>query len=114
VAGPAFRVGLSTPSRPAPGALPAGADRTARLGELRRLADGRTDLLVQAAGSLLGVRIDDEHDHRHRGFTAGAEMLHELAGVTEDDPEVRHWVAIGREWRERSRIRPEPDWGWSG
>jgi hypothetical protein len=37
-------------------------------------------------------------------------MLLELAGATEDDPEVRQWAAIGRERRDRPRFRPRHGW----
>jgi hypothetical protein len=39
-------------------------------------------------------------------------MLLELAGVPEDDERVQRAVAVGRERRERARLRPEQRGGW--
>jgi hypothetical protein len=92
---------------------PTGPDRTGRLNELTAAAGGRTDLLAEAAGILLGTRPDDDHDPRHRQHSAGAgaEMLLELAQTPEDDPKVQRWVPIGAERRTRWR-RPETPTGW--
>jgi hypothetical protein len=87
---------------------PTGADRQARLDELGEAAGGRTDLLAHTAGILLGTRVDDEYDPRHIQHTAGAAMLLQFAGVSEDDEQVQRAVTVGREWRERYRLRPEP------
>ncbi|MGH3377662.1 MAG: hypothetical protein ACRDS0_03875 [Pseudonocardiaceae bacterium] len=89
---------------------PTGPDREARLNELRDAARGRTDLLIQVAGVILGTRVDDEYDPRYVKHTAGAAMLLELADVTDDDPQVQRWFAAGRERRDRNRIRLQHDW----
>lgn len=91
---------------------PTGANRAARLAELRERAGGRTDLLAEAAGILLGVRPDDEHHARYIRDSAGAAMLLEVAGVAEDDERVRRAVELGRDRRERGRIRPAPERRW--
>jgi hypothetical protein len=57
---------------------PVGAARDARLNELREAAGRRTGLLIQVAGIILGVRVDDEHDPRYVGYTANSAMLLEL------------------------------------
>lgn len=99
-------------TRHCPAEPPTGADRDARLAELRERADGQTDLVIQIAGIILGTRVEDEYDPRHKGFTAAAAMLLEVAGLCEDDERVQQWIAVGRERRERHRSRPEPDRGW--
>jgi hypothetical protein len=91
---------------------PAGAEREARLAELSERAAGNAKALTEAAGILLGTRPDDEHDPRYVRATAGAAMLLEVAGVTEDDERVRRAVEIGRERRERGRLRPGREGGW--
>lgn len=73
---------------------PEGAERDARMAELR----DRVDLLVEAAGVLLGARLDDEHDPHYRQATAGAEMLLEVAGVPERDPAGRCWPEAPGAW----------------
>lgn len=91
---------------------PEGASRDERLEELRNQAAGRTDALAEAAGILLGTRPDDEHDPRHVQQTAAVGMLLEVAGVEEDDERVQRAVAVGRERRERNRVRPAPERAW--
>jgi hypothetical protein len=78
-------------------------DRHTRLDELRTVTGGRTDLLTQEAGIILGVRVDGEHDARYIGRTAGGEMLLELAGVEANDERVQRWVAVDRDRREWRR-----------
>lgn len=90
---------------------PTGRAREQRLAELTAVADGRTDLLLEAAGILLGGRPPDETDPRHIQRSAGAAMLLELAGVREDDPRVQGWVPVGAERRARW-MGPEPNRGW--
>lgn len=90
---------------------PTGPDRDAVLDQIRERAGGRTDLLIEAAGILLGVRPDNEHDPRHRQATAGARMLLEAADVAEDDERVREWMPVGAERRVRWR-KPEAPTGW--
>jgi nitroreductase len=80
---------------------PTGPDRNARLTELTAAAGGRTDLMIEAAGVLLGVRPRNEYDPRHVKCTYAARLLLELADVAEDTPEVREWVAVGAERRAR-------------
>lgn len=90
---------------------PTGKAREERLAELAAAADGRTDLLIEAAGILLGSRPPDETDPRHIQRSAGAELLLELAGVLEGDPRVQEWVPVGKEPRDRWR-HPEAPTGW--
>jgi hypothetical protein len=90
---------------------PTGQARDERLAQLSAEADGRTDLVIEAAGVLLGSRPPDETDPRHIQRSAGAAMLLELAGVREDDPRVREWTPIGAERRDRWR-HPEAPTGW--
>lgn len=82
---------------------PTGQERDDRLAQLAAAAAGRTDLLAEAAGVLLGVRPLDEDDPRHRQLTYGAELLLEVAETSEDDPEVQRWVLVGEERRDRRR-----------
>lgn len=65
------------------------AYRHTRLDELRTVVSGRTDLLIQEAGIILGVRVDNEHGARYIGDTAGTEMLLELVGVAASDERVQ-------------------------
>ena len=80
-----------------------GPDREAAMAELRAVAGGRMDLVIQAAGVILGSRPPDEHDPRYLQHAYGAELLLELAGVETDAPEVQAWAAVGRERRTRGR-----------
>jgi hypothetical protein len=90
---------------------PTGKDREKRLAELTAAAGGSTELLIEAAGILLGSRPPDPTDPRHTQRSAGAELLLEVAGVREDDPRVRAWVPVGAERRDRWR-HPEAPTGW--
>jgi hypothetical protein len=76
------------------------------LAQLDEIAGGRTELLIEAAGVLLGGRPPDTSDPRWQQRTDGADMLLELAGVKESDAAVQAWVAQGAERRNRWR-RPE-------
>jgi hypothetical protein len=88
---------------------PTGHARDAVLDKLRQTAAGRTDVMIQAAGILLGTCPTDEHDPRHRQRTAGAEMLLDAAGVPKDGQAeaVRPWVSIGAERWSRWRRPPK-------
>jgi hypothetical protein len=88
---------------------PTGHARDAVLDELREIASGRTDLMIEAAGVLLGTRPADEHDPRHRQRTAGAEILLDAAGVPKGDQveAVRPWVPIGADRWYRWRRPPK-------
>jgi hypothetical protein len=77
----------------------------------RRPAGGRTDLMIETAGVMLGARPRNKLDPRHIKLTYGARFLLELACVPEDAPAVRRWVPVGEERRTRGR-GPEPDRGW--
>lgn len=89
-----------------------GQQRQEVLRELAAAAAGRTDLIHEAAGVMLGLRPDDdEADPYHVKYTAAAGLLLELAGTAEDAPEVQRWVPVGAKRRDRWR-RPEPQRGW--
>lgn len=90
---------------------PTGKAREERLAQLAAEADGRTDLLLEAAGILLGGRPPEPTDPRYIQRSAGAAMLLELAGVREDDPRVQEWMPVGAERRTRW-MGPEPPRGW--
>ena len=78
---------------------PDGAQRAEAVDQLRTLAEGHEDLLVEAAGVMLGAHPDTSITHLlYRVPTA---LLLEAAGVTADTEAVQQWVEIGRERRAR-------------
>jgi hypothetical protein len=82
---------------------PTGHARNEALARIRDIAGDRIDLLAQTAGIMLGPRPFDETDPSYRKYSAGADLLLEVAGVGENDEVVQKWVPIGEERRERWR-----------
>lgn len=90
---------------------PTGQERRDVLHRLAAAAGDRTDLMIEAAGVMLGLRPRDENDPYHAKYTAAAQLLLELAGVPERAPEVQRWVRVGAERSARWR-RPEQRREW--
>ncbi|GAA2074389.1 hypothetical protein GCM10009780_08080 [Actinomadura alba] len=88
-------------SRHAGWTAPEGSARQAAVTELREIAGGRTDLLAQVAGLLLGYAPPGDAMHEHNRIAA--ELLID-AGA--DPGAVRAWIEIGGERRANARARP--------
>jgi hypothetical protein len=79
---------------------PEGAAREAALAELTQIADGRSDLVAQVAGRLLG--FSPQGDMFHPQARIAADLLIE-AGA--DEGLIGQWEAEGWERRDRPRLR---------
>jgi hypothetical protein len=72
----------------------------AAVAELRKIADGRTDLLAEVAGIFLGTSEGELHEPRARN----AAELCRRAGA--DPDKIPGWVEEGRQRAARARQRP--------
>jgi len=93
---------------------PTGTAREQALDELRQLGQDDTDAYAHTAGIMLGAHPPG--DATHGLFANAAALILEAGGLTEDDERVQHWVAIGKERRERGRdaMRAGDHWDRSG
>lgn len=88
-------------SRRARWSEPTGQDREDALAELRDIADGRTDLLAQVAGTILGWHPPSDMDHEH--FVIAAGLLLEAGGA--EHPDVKDAARTDAEERRKRPAR---------
>lgn len=79
---------------------PTGIYREAAIEEIRDVAAGRTDLLAEAAGIMLGTHPPD--DVQHARYRIAADLILEAADLDQDHPDVQHWIAMGERRRRNS------------
>ena len=79
--------------------VPTGAQRDVAVAELRTIAGDHDELLVEAAGVMLGVHPDTSITHLL--YRVPAVLLLEASGVAADAEAVQRWIEIGRERRAR-------------
>jgi hypothetical protein len=79
---------------------PTGIHRNAAIEEIRDVAAGRTDLLAEAAGVMLGTH--PAGDVQHARYRIAADLILEAADLTEGHPDVQHWIAVGERRRQNN------------
>jgi hypothetical protein len=80
--------------------------QSAAVAELRNLAGDRTDLLVQAAGIMLGCH--PPRTTAYRLYRIWADLLLKAADITEDHENLQRWIAEGKRRTQARQRRSDP------